>query len=300
MNSSKKKRTFKKRYILIPLLLLFIGLIGFLHWAANQMATPERDQITYFEKNESVVPEYIDYQANGRNIHLAEIPNANPDAPVLIMFHGSPGALDNYLIYLADDTLQQAATLIAVDRPGFGKSDPGKVERSLENEAALFKPILEQYRDQKVILMGHSYGGPVIARLAMDYPDLVDGLVMVAGSISPELEPPIWWRHIIDWWAIRWILPSNFTVSNQEILPLKVELEYMMPLWKQITAPLLVVQGTTDNLVPAGNADFAYKMMPPELVELDMIENGSHFILWTEKDRITNHLLHFLEAGSDQ
>ncbi len=52
----------------------------------------------------------------------------------------------------------------------------------------MMKPILELVVNQKTILVGHSLGGPVIARTAMDYPDLVDGLILVGGSIDPEME----------------------------------------------------------------------------------------------------------------
>ncbi|HEY5692223.1 MAG TPA: alpha/beta hydrolase [Cyclobacteriaceae bacterium] len=40
-----------------------------------------------------------------------------------------------------------------------------------------------------IILIGHSLGGTVIARMTMDSPELVDGVVMVAPSIDPEIEP---------------------------------------------------------------------------------------------------------------
>jgi len=37
------------------------------------------------------------------------------------------------------------------------------------------------------VLIGHSLGGPVVARMAADYPDFVKGLVLVAPGISPVL-----------------------------------------------------------------------------------------------------------------
>jgi pimeloyl-ACP methyl ester carboxylesterase len=54
------------------------------------------------------------------------------------------------------------------------------------------KPIVAKQRQngKQVILVGHSLGGPLIARMTMDYPELIDGLVFVAGSVAPKLEPP--------------------------------------------------------------------------------------------------------------
>ncbi|MEM6725559.1 MAG: hypothetical protein AAF598_16075, partial [Bacteroidota bacterium] len=77
MSTTNKKRRFKKRYILIFFLVLFAGVLLFLNWAASQMTMPERDQIAYFEQNESVLPAYIDYEINGRKVHYARIDHPN-------------------------------------------------------------------------------------------------------------------------------------------------------------------------------------------------------------------------------
>ena len=131
--------------------------------------------------------------------------------------------------------------------------------------------------------MGHSYGGPLIARMAMDYGEWIDALVMVAPSISPELEPQEWWRSPLNLWGIRSLLPPVFRVCNQEILPLKEELEKMQPLWKNIRCPVSVLQGMEDTLVLKENADFARKMLVNSSeVDIQMIVGDGHFILWSK------------------
>jgi pimeloyl-ACP methyl ester carboxylesterase len=116
----------------------------------------------------------------------------------------------------------------------------------------------------------------------MDFPALVDGLFILAGSIDPELEPRERWRKPLDRPALRWLLPPSMAVANQEILPLYEELTAMLPLWASITCPLTVVQGTEDTLVPAGNAAFAQRMAVNSIrIDIRMIEGGNHFILWT-------------------
>jgi pimeloyl-ACP methyl ester carboxylesterase len=62
-------------------------------------------------------------------------------------------------------------------------------EQSLRMQSACLAPLLRLGKSaKKPILVGHSLGGPVAARLAMDYPDEVGGLILVAPSIDPELE----------------------------------------------------------------------------------------------------------------
>ena len=82
---------------------------------------------------------------------------------------------------------------------------------------------------------------------------------------------------------IRWFTPSALRVCNQEIIPLKEELEEMMTGWKGINIPVSIVQGEEDNLVPKENAYFAKSMMSTNLkVETLMVKGGNHFILWNE------------------
>lgn len=224
-----------------------------------------------------------------RNIHYTHV--GEKHLPLVVFVHGSPGGSSAMNDYLADIRLTKIAQVIAVDRPGYGFSDYGNTERSLEEQAAVLAPILKQYHRGKTILLGHSFGGPVIVRMAMDYPELVEGLVLVAGSVDPNLEPEEWWRVPLDWKAVRWILPASFRVCNQEILPLKTELKKMLPFWEKINCPVLVFQGKADNLVPMENASFIKEILPNNPnVTLRMINGANHFILWSMQDEIVTSL----------
>lgn len=58
---------------------------------------------------------------------------------------------------------------------------------------------------------------------------------------------------------IRVLIPASFRASNHEILYLKPELEKMLPLWKNIRQPIIVIQGGKNMFVSPKNADFAQK-----------------------------------------
>ncbi len=219
--------------------------------------------------------------------------------PLVLFVHGAPGSSSQMLDYLADTTLTKRAQVATVDRPGYGYSGFGTAEPSLEKQALALKPILEKNGTGRAILVGHSFGGPVIARMAMDFPELTGGLILVAGSIDPELEPEYWWQKPLDWPVFRWMLPPAFRVSNQEILPLKGELTKMLPLWSKITCPVTVIQGTKDKLVDPGNAHFAtIKLTKSSRLEIDTLENKDHFIMWTERNHITKKITEMLELTS--
>jgi pimeloyl-ACP methyl ester carboxylesterase len=86
------------------------------------------------------------------------------------------------------DTLAKRYRTIAVDWPGHGDSDP--VDATIEPSAPLFADVLEDVVDglglSRTVLIGNSVGGFAAARLAINRPESVAGLVLVnAGGFVP-------------------------------------------------------------------------------------------------------------------
>jgi pimeloyl-ACP methyl ester carboxylesterase len=235
------------------------------------------------------------YSQEFRTIHYVH--SGDNAKPLVVFVHGSPGSLSAFIDFMADTVLLEKAQLITTDRPGFGYSNFGVAEPSLQKQAALLKPILEKYKENRpIILVGHSLGGPVIARMAMDFPELIDGLVLVAASIDPELEPnETWFRAPLATPFLSWILPRSFRASNEEIYQLKPQLHQMMPLWKTISCPVIVVQGDKDSLVAPGNADFAEKMLVNTTVKVIRKSDMNHFVPWSNPELIRDAILTLLQ-----
>lgn len=249
----------------------------------------------YFSK-QLAKPTFHRISVAGRSVHYAHI--GADSLPPVVFIHGSPGSWDAFIAFFADSTLYQHTQLISVDRLGFGKSGLGKPESSLAKQAAAIAPILQQVSAiTPPILVGHSLGGPVAARLAMDYPQWVGGLIMVAPSIDPMLEKQEWYRPLGAAIPIRWMLPTELDVSNREILPLKHELENMLPLWADIRVPVTVIQGDADDLVPPGNALFAQQVLSHAPVNVVMLPGMNHFIPWRRPDTIREAILKHLNGA---
>lgn len=235
-------------------------------------------------------PSFYEYTLNGRRLHYAAM--GADTLPMVVFVHGSPGSWDAFISFFKDTALYRAARIVSVDRPGFGKSGYGKAETSLQEQAALLMPILQTNQSAALpLLVGHSLGGPVVSRMAMDYPHLVGGLVLVAPSIDPALERWEWYRYVGDFFLFRAIIPKELDVSNQEILPLKKELASMLPMWANIRVPVTVIQGEKDKLVPPGNAGFARKMLVNAPTKVWMIPGMNHFIPWRRPDLIRQVIL---------
>lgn len=278
----------------ILLAIILVGIFIMMNFVFPDFYKSEQEQIEIITERGQERPTFGTYLVGEQNIHYTHV--GDTIKPLVLFVHGSPGSSDAFLRYLADTSLSKVCQMVTVDRPGFGESS-GKGEPSMERQAAVLKPIVEKYGfGKKVLLVGHSLGGPVIARMAMDYEELLDGLIILAGSIDPELEPNEWFRPALQYAPAKWFLNRPFIASNIEIMPLEDELTEMLPLWKNITIPVTVLQGTKDKLVPVGNADFAEKMLVnSRKVDIQKIEGENHFFIWTQPEIVNQAIFTLLK-----
>ncbi len=244
-------------------------------------------------------------ESASRRLHFVVAGRPQPEAAQVLFVHGSPGTWDAWQRFLEDPELRAAARLIALDRPGFGGSERGLAEPSLARQAAALAAVLERgatpgaVPGRPAIVVGHSLGGPIAARLAIDRPDLVAALLLVAPSIDPALERRRWYNVAAATRVVQWFLPIDWTVSNRELWPLESELREMLPRWPEIRCPVIVVQGLADDLVPAANADFAERQLSPGSLRVDRHPDEGHFLLWQRPETVRRPLLELLaRSGS--
>lgn len=237
------------------------------------------------------------YEVGKRDIHF--IAAGDRTKPRILFIHGSPGSRSAFIHFLANEKLGQEAFLISTDRPGFGHSNFGRAERSLEKQAEALFPILDQYKEnQPIILVGHSIAGPLAAEMAIRYPLLIDGLILVAPSIDPDLEPNEgWFRAPMFIPPFRWIIPRSLRASNDEIFNFKKELTKLAPRLGTITCSVIVLQGEDDDLVPPGNADFVEHHFINANVTVHRYPDVNHFIPWQHPEFITDSILKMLEEN---
>lgn len=291
----------KYRTITFKLLLgyfLLLGVAQFFTSCLSFRLTEHETEVAFADKEYK--PKLQNSISLERSVRYAEI--GVDSLPTILFVHGSPGSWSAFEGFMKSDSLLKRVRMVSVDRPGFGFSGFGDAEESLKRQANFLKPIVQKQRKngKKIILVGHSLGGPLIARMAMDYPELIDGLVFVAGSVAPELEPPRWYRYILDAPPIRYFIPKSFRASNREILFLKEELELMLPLWKNVQQPCVVIQGKADVLVAAANADFLkQQLVNTHYLEIQKIAGMNHFVPWSNPDLIAKGFLKLINRKPD-
>lgn len=111
---------------------------------------------------------------------------ASARVPTLFL-HGFGGDLDNWLFNL--DSIAAVAPVIALDLPAHGQSGvqlPGS--GTLPELAGFVLHFLEQIDVGRVHLVGHSMGGAIAAQMALDAPQRVASLVLLASAgLGPEI-----------------------------------------------------------------------------------------------------------------
>jgi len=238
----------------------------------------------------------IDFHTAERVANLERATVQGPDRPELsyvhagdrteprvIYVHGTPGDAGAFADFLNDPIPGLEA--ISVDRLGFGSSDPHAVV-SFEEQAAAIEPLLVERDGRWPILVGHSLGGPIVARLAADEPGRVGGIVIVSGSLSPELEEPRWFNFAGAYTPANWFLSRSLKNSNAEIMAAKAQTELLSDVLPRIICPIVVVHGTEDSLVPFENVAYMRAVFAETDAEFVVLEGGDHFIPWTAPESI--------------
>ncbi|MEM9687475.1 MAG: alpha/beta fold hydrolase, partial [Bacteroidota bacterium] len=213
--------------------------------------TSDKKTLKYFE--EAGVKSIIDYietpQHTGK---IRTISTGENKALTVLFVHGAPGSGDAFYSYLKDSTLLEHARLITYDRPGYGYSDFGRAMTSIEEQTKVLTALITQHNLQHVILVGHSYGGPIAAYASL-LSDKVRGVIMLAPAIAPDHEKYFWIGNFARWKLTRWLIPASWVVSADEKYSHEVELQKFIPQWKNIQVPIVCLQGDKDRLVPYEN-----------------------------------------------
>lgn len=101
-------------------------------------------------------------------------------SPAVLLVHGFGGDLDNWLFSI--DALAESATVYALDLPGHGQSTKSVADPSLSGLSAAVLAFMDHVGLAKAHFIGHSMGGAVSMRTALDAPERVASLSLIASA----------------------------------------------------------------------------------------------------------------------
>lgn len=298
MSPHKKRRI--KRWsirILVLIIVLPIATLALVRYAGWLRMRQTDREIKAFLGPHHVTAQIDTLQTRGRDIVYLKTSKGEPKKGALIFVHGSPGSLDVFLDYMIDTALLARVDLIAYDRPGFGNSSFGLSEPSLSSQANMLYELMKTQAYEQYWLAGHSYGAPVLLQTAIRRPASIKGICLIAGSISPDLEPKsVAWRKWIDLPLVRDLIPVSMRVSNEELMSLRQDLVMLEDDWDRLHMPVSIIHGNKDVLVPFENMHYAReKLINADTVTTLTFDGESHFILWTHKQEIVGELVKLMD-----
>jgi pimeloyl-ACP methyl ester carboxylesterase len=227
---------------------------------------------------------------------LSYLRAGDTQGPRVILVHGTPGAASAWADYLLQPP--PGVEMLALDRPGFGRSGPDGAVPRLAEQAAAVRALMPDDDRRPVVLLGHSLGGPVVARVAAEQPDRVAVLVLLSASLDPALERIHPVQRVGAWAPVRGLLPRALRNANAELMALQAELLALAPMLPRITAKVLIVHGTLDDLVPVANVPYMQAHLSgARCVRTTLLEGRNHFLPWNAEAAVREAIRSALEPA---
>lgn len=197
----------------------------------------------------------------GKKLYI-EHHNPFEGRPTIVFLHDSLGSVQLWRDFPSKLSEAAQCNILTYDRLGYGKSGSMLTHERpvnyMELEADLLNNVLAEMNIDNAILFGHSDGGTIVLITAAKYPESVKAIICEAGHIFVE---DVTLKGVYDAWEA--YKTTNLAERLQKYHGDKVEMlfrawtetwtredyrswniEYLL---KDITAPLLFIQGEADE-----------------------------------------------------
>ena len=125
-------------------------------------------------------------------LNVVELGPEDAGGPAILLLHGASCNLEAMRRPLGE-MLARHHRVMLIDRPGHGWSPREReTDSTPQVHAAMIAEALEKLGRGRAIVVAHSLAGALGARLALDYPGRVAGLVLLAPVTHP-------WRGGVGW-----------------------------------------------------------------------------------------------------
>lgn len=217
-------------------------------WGGQAAAEGMQDRWIEFRSDETGEPV---------RLHALWAPQPRADAPVLLYLHGA-----RYDVRGSAHRMRRMQALgfsvLGVDYRGFGQSSAALPSESMayEDAAAAWDWLAAQFPAQARYAFGHSLGAAIAVDLATRRDDL-RGLILEGGFTSiPDVVSHFKW----GWLPVGPLITQRFEAIERI---------------GRVRAPVLVVHGSADTLIPPELGRALYERAPPPK-RFVLVEGGTH------------------------
>jgi long-chain acyl-CoA synthetase len=232
--------------------------------------------------------------------HLSVI-DIHPEQPqrTLVFLHGFGGRARQWYYQLR--TFSDQNRVVAFDQRGHGQSDkPGSGYTLAALQADLLSVLDALGINQRIVLVGHSFGGAIAARFAARYPERVERLILIATAEVFTLTP--FYRTVLKLPSATLQALAPFTRKWLGAPPnvLKAWHDEALILWSgwdvfvRVESPTLVIRGHHDRVFKKPQFEEVARTIPGA-EEIDVGASG-HMVMLERHDAVNRAINRFLET----
>jgi pimeloyl-ACP methyl ester carboxylesterase len=236
-------------------------------------------------------------------------------APVVLL--ANAGCSTGYFDHLASVLVTGGFQTISINMRGVGGSRGSLDGATLRDLAGDVAGVIKAIGCGPVHLVGHAFGNRIARCLAIDQPQLVRSITLLAagGLIGPSTPLGTGFRNAtqvkmngsdcVTTLGARWLSPASDpkVLEQVECWPAvhiahlatsrNAPVEYW---WSAGTAPLLVIQGLDDEAAPPGNGH-ALREQVGERVRVVDLHHAGHFLLLEHPEAVARAVSEFLKGS---
>jgi fermentation-respiration switch protein FrsA (DUF1100 family) len=227
--------------ILLLVLIFYGGIVALLYFAQRSLQYfPERIRTAPAAAGLPQAEEVVLQTADGERVIAWHVPPREPDKPIVLYFHGN-GASLRWRVDRFRDLIGDGSGLLALSYRGYGGSTGSPTEAGLMNDAsAAYDFAAARYPAHKLVLWGESLGSGVAVPLAATKP--IGCMILQSPFTSAA-----------DVGAARyWFVPVRLLMKDQFRSDRYIA---------KVTAPVLVLHGDRDDVVPIALGEQLYAMI---------------------------------------
>lgn len=233
-----------------------------------------------------------------------------PPSQDVVLIHGAGGS---YLHWPPEIRRMPGYHVLALDLPGHGKSS-GTGEQMIPDYARILAKWLLTMNISTAFFIGHSMGGAIAMTLALDFPEIVSGLGLIATGgklrVHPELLNRTANQHTFQS-AVDFIVAWAFSDKTDDRLrelaaqrmletrPAVLHGDFLacnefniMDRLGEIKQPSVIVCGAQDNLTPPKFSHFLAAQIPDN--RLHIIPDAGHMVMLERPTEVQTAIAEFL------